>query len=66
MAVVTVVLATTLVAMVEGQADLLASVIEFSDYTHDPEVVRRLDNTGVPVNVIQRPNTGARCTVIEF
>ena len=60
-----VVLATTLVAMVEGQADLLASVIEFSDYAHDPEVVRRLDNTGVPVNVIQRPSTGGEYTFIQ-
>ena len=54
---------------VKGQADLLASVIEFSDYTEDeikfseeyPEedsdLMRRLDN-GVPINVIQRPVTG--------
>ena len=55
---------------VEGQADLLASVIEFSDYTEDEikfseedypdedsDLMRRLDN-GVPINVIQRPVTG--------
>ena len=44
---------------VEGQsADLLASVIEFSDYPEeDSDLMKRLDN-GVPVNVIQRPDTG--------
>ena len=45
--------------VVEGQADLLASVIEFSDYPDDDaELMRKLDN-GVPINVIQRPVTGA-------
>ena len=44
---------------VEGQsAELLASVIEFSDYPEeDSDLMKRLDN-GVPVNVIQRPDTG--------
>ena len=44
---------------VEGQsADLLASVIEFSDYPEeDSDLMKRLDN-GVPVSVIQRPDTG--------
>ena len=48
---------------VEGQsADLLASVIEFSDYPEeDSDLMKRLDN-GVPVNVIQRPNTGLNVT----
>ena len=44
---------------VEGQsADLLASVIGFSDYPEeDSDLMKRLDN-GVPVSVIQRPDTG--------
>ena len=44
---------------VEGQsADLLASVVEFSDYPEeDSDLMKRLDN-GVPVSVIQRPDTG--------
>ena len=48
---------------VEGQsADLLASVIEFSDYPEeDSDLMKRLDN-GVPVNVIQRPDTGLNVT----
>ena len=48
---------------VEGQsADLLASVIEFSDYPEeDSDLIKRLDN-GVPVNVIQRPDTGLSVT----
>ena len=48
---------------VEGQsADLLASVIEFSDYPEeDSDLMKRLDN-GVPVNVIQRPDTGMNVT----
>ena len=56
--------------VVEGQADLLASVIEFSDYPEeikfseeypeeDSDLMRRLDN-GVPINVIQRPVTGLK------
>ena len=40
-----------------GRADLLASVLEYSDYPEDPELLRRLED-GVPVNVIQRPETG--------
>ena len=48
---------------VEGQsADLLASVIEFSDYPEeDSDLMKRLDN-GVPVSVIQRPDTGLNVT----
>ena len=40
-----------------GQAELLASVIEYSDFPEDSEILRRLEQ-GVPVNVIQRPQTG--------
>ena len=49
--------------VVEGQsADLLASVIEFSDYPEeDSDLMKRLDN-GVPVSVIQRPDTGLNVT----
>ena len=55
----TVVAAGGMTRVVEGQAaDLLASVIEFSDYPEeDSDLMRRLDN-GVPINVIQRPVTG--------
>ena len=65
--------AVVMTRVVEGQADLLASVIEFSDYPEeiklsdypeeikfsedDSDLMRRLDN-GVPINVIQRPVTG--------
>ena len=60
MSVLVITLVTVLVtSKVEGQsADLLASVIEFSDYPEeDSDLMKRLDN-GVPVNVIQRPDTG--------
>ena len=60
MSVLVITLVMVLVmSKVEGQsADLLASVIEFSDYPEeDSDLMRRLDN-GVPVNVIQRPDTG--------
>ena len=58
---VMVMLAGVMTRVVEGQAaDLLASVIEFSDYPEeDSDLMRRLDN-GVPINVIQRPVTGAQ------
>ena len=62
---VMVLVAGVMTRVVEGQAaDLLASVIEFSDYPEnypeeDSELMRRLDN-GVPINVIQRPVTGAQ------
>ena len=65
---VMMVLVARVTRVVEGQADLLASVIEFSDYPdeikfseeypdEDSDLMRRLDN-GVPINVIQRPVTG--------
>lgn len=59
MMVMVVVAAGVMTRVVEGQAaDLLASVIEFSDYPEeDSDLMRRLDN-GVPINVIQRPVTG--------
>ena len=59
MMVMVVVVAGVMTRVVEGQAaDLLASVIEFSDYPEeDSDLMRRLDN-GVPINVIQRPVTG--------
>ena len=67
---VAMVLVAGVMRAVEGQADLLASVIEFSDYPEeikfseeypdeDSELMRRLDN-GVPINVIQRPVTGLK------
>ena len=67
---VTMVLVAGVSRVVEGQADLLASVIEFSDYPEeikfseeypeeDSDLMRRLDN-GVPINVIQRPVTGLK------
>ena len=67
---VTMVLVAGVTRVVEGQADLLASVIEFSDYPEeikfseeypeeDSDLMRRLDN-GVPINVIQRPVTGLK------
>ena len=58
---VMVMVAGVMTRVVEGQAaDLLASVIEFSDYPEeDSDLMRRLDN-GVPINVIQRPVTGAQ------
>jgi hypothetical protein len=46
--------------LVRGQAQLLASVIEFADYQEDAELMARLDN-GVPVNVIQRPEPAGIC-----
>ena len=56
--VMMVLVAGVMTRVVEGQADLLASVIEFSDYPEeDSDLMRRLDN-GVPINVIQRPVTG--------
>ena len=64
MSVMVIILVMVLVTRkVEGQsADLLASVIEFSDYPEeDSDLMKRLDN-GVPVNVIQRPNTGLNVT----
>ena len=59
MMLMVVVVAGVMTRVVEGQAaDLLASVIEFSDYPEeDSDLMRRLDN-GVPINVIQRPVTG--------
>ena len=59
--VVMLVVVGVMTRVVEGQAaDLLASVIEFSDYPEeDSELMRMLDN-GVPINVIQRPVTGAQ------
>ena len=64
--------AVVMTRVVEGQADLLASVIEFSDYPEeikfsdypedDSDLMRRLDN-GVPINVIQRPVTGLQMII---
>ena len=69
MVMVVVLVAGVMTRVVEGQAaDLLASVIEFSDYPEnypenypeeDSDLMRRLNN-GVPINVIQRPVTGAQ------
>ena len=68
MMVMVVVAAGVMTRVVEGQAaDLLASVIEFSDYPEeDSDLMRRLDN-GVPINVIQRPVTGLeiKSSIIE-
>ena len=64
MSVMVIILVMVLVTRkVEGQsADLLASVIEFSDYPEeDSDLMKRVDN-GVPVNVIQRPDTGLNVT----